>query len=200
MKNYTQSKRNSLMSLSTLLFMLLASFSLQATDYLEPGDSMKGAKTWADNCSRCHNMRDPQDLRDDQWISTAFHMRVRAGLTGQQTRDILEFLQVANNTAVVQTSKQPQSDAITSTGSETYNRSCIACHGADGTGTVPGAPDFTDKEGPLAQSDAVLIDHIRDGFKSPGSTMAMPPKGGDSSLTEGDVKAVLDYIRLTFDQ
>ncbi|MFT5373000.1 MAG: hypothetical protein ACI9R7_002557, partial [Lysobacterales bacterium] len=28
MKNYTQSKRNSLMSLSTLLFMLLASFSL----------------------------------------------------------------------------------------------------------------------------------------------------------------------------
>ena len=41
-------------------------------------------------------MRSPTDLRDDQWITTVFHMRVRAGLTGQEARDILTFLQGSN--------------------------------------------------------------------------------------------------------
>lgn len=62
----------------------------------EPGDFGRGAMQWVDNCGRCHNVRDPKELRDDQWISTVYHMRVRAGLTGQQTRDILAFLQASN--------------------------------------------------------------------------------------------------------
>ena len=143
-------------------------------------------------------MRDPQDLRDDLWITTAFHMRVRAGLTGQRTRDILEFLQASNSTAVAVASGRSDSDAITSPGDETYNRNCIARHGADGKGVVPGAPDFTDSAGPFAQSDEALIDHSTNGFKTPGSAMAMPPKGGDSNLAGGDVKAVLDCMRKTF--
>lgn len=60
------------------------------------GDVARGAKSWADNCVRCHNVRDPKELRDDQWITTSFHMRVRAGLTGQETRDIIAFLQMSN--------------------------------------------------------------------------------------------------------
>lgn len=59
-------------------------------------DFARGAKAWADNCLRCHNARDPQELRDDQWITTTTHMRVRAGLTGQQARDIITFLQKSN--------------------------------------------------------------------------------------------------------
>ncbi len=62
----------------------------------EPGDFGRGAMQWVDNCGRCHNVRDPKELRDDQWVSTVYHMRVRAGLTGQQTRDILTFLQASN--------------------------------------------------------------------------------------------------------
>ena len=58
-----------------------------AADYPEPGDFQKGATSWAENCARCHNMRSAKDLRDDQWITTTFHMRVRAGLTGQESRD-----------------------------------------------------------------------------------------------------------------
>ncbi len=56
----------------------------------------RGAKAWANNCSRCHNMRDPKDLTDVQWRPVVAHMRVRAGLTGQEARDILLFLQRSN--------------------------------------------------------------------------------------------------------
>lgn len=56
----------------------------------------RGAKAWANNCGRCHNMRDPSELRDDQWRPSVAHMRVRAGLTGKEARDILEFLQESN--------------------------------------------------------------------------------------------------------
>ena len=60
------------------------------------GDLGRGAMLWADNCARCHNMRDPKEFRDDQWRVIVTHMRVRAGFTGQDTRDMLTFLQAAN--------------------------------------------------------------------------------------------------------
>ncbi len=59
-------------------------------------DFIKGAQLWASNCGRCHNLRDPGDYNDELWKATAFHMRVRAGLTGQETRDILEYLKNSN--------------------------------------------------------------------------------------------------------
>ncbi|WP_323002684.1 hypothetical protein [Denitromonas sp.] len=62
----------------------------------QKADFVQGAKLWAANCGRCHNIRDPKDLRDDYWYSSAYHMRVRAGLTGQDTRDIIKFLQESN--------------------------------------------------------------------------------------------------------
>lgn len=82
--------------------LLLVSLSgLSGTVYAEEsdekkGDFVRGAKSWSDNCMRCHHIRDPKELRDDQWITTTFHMRIRAGLTGQQVRDIIAFLQRSN--------------------------------------------------------------------------------------------------------
>lgn len=60
------------------------------------GDYTRGVQRWSENCARCHNMRDPREFRDDQWKVIVTHMRVRAGLTGQDARDILEFLQKSN--------------------------------------------------------------------------------------------------------
>lgn len=60
------------------------------------GDLGRGAMLWADNCARCHNMRDPKEFNDDQWRVIVKHMRVRAGFTGQDTRDMLTFLQAGN--------------------------------------------------------------------------------------------------------
>ena len=71
-----------------------------AFDYPDPGDFAKGSQQWANNCARCHNIRSADELRDDQWITTMFHMRVRAGLTGEEMRNILTFLQTSNDTAV----------------------------------------------------------------------------------------------------
>lgn len=62
----------------------------------DPTALARGAKSWADHCARCHNMRNPQELRDDQWRAVVTHMRERGGLTGQQAREILIFLQGSN--------------------------------------------------------------------------------------------------------
>ena len=68
-----------------------------AADFPEKGDFSKGAQAWVENCNRCHNYRDPKELRDDQWITSIYHMRIRAGLTGQETRDLITFMQQSNN-------------------------------------------------------------------------------------------------------
>jgi len=85
--------------LASLLFIVGLSFlNVSFADEKEStkGDFARGAKQWVENCVRCHNVRDPKELRDDQWITTTFHMRIRAGLTGQQARDIIKFLQMSN--------------------------------------------------------------------------------------------------------
>ena len=62
----------------------------------DPMQFVNGSKTWANTCARCHNMRDPKSLRDDQWRAAMAHMRVRAGLTAKETADVLVFLQQSN--------------------------------------------------------------------------------------------------------
>ncbi len=78
------------------------------------------------------------------------------------------------------------------TGKEVYEATCIACHGADGKGAIPGVPDL---RGPMKAGDELILKRLRDGYQSPGSPMAMPAKGGNASLTDGDLKAVIIYMR-----
>ncbi len=87
---------------------------------------------------------------------------------------------------------------LTISGKVVYQQSCVACHGADGVGAFPGVPDLTEINGSLAKPDISLIKNITDGYQSPGATMAMPPKGGSPSLTDEDIKAVVDYMRNEF--
>jgi mono/diheme cytochrome c family protein len=56
----------------------------------------RGAQAWADNCARCHAMRDPKSESDRHWQVVVTHMRLRAGLDGAQADDILIFLQGSN--------------------------------------------------------------------------------------------------------
>lgn len=166
----------------------------------------RGAQSWADNCDRCHNMRDPKEFRDDQWRSIVSHMRVRGGLTGGETRDILFFLQGGSDAPVVSPTVNASSANVAAAeqsvdgpdGKAVFEQTCIACHGGDGKGAIPGVPDFTVKGGLLTKSDTDLINNITNGFQSPGSFMAMPPKGGNPGLSDADVAAVLAYIRATF--
>ena len=72
-------------------------------------------------------------------------------------------------------------------GKSTYEATCVACHG---TGAA-GAPKLGDKAAwapRLKQGAAVLQDHA---IKGKG---AMPPKGGNTALSDAAVKAAVDYM------
>lgn len=56
-----------------------------------------GAELWANNCQRCHNFRDPSSLSDAQWEVVLMHMRIRANLTAEEHRSILEYLKSSND-------------------------------------------------------------------------------------------------------
>jgi len=85
-----------------------------------------------------------------------------------------------------------------SSGRDVYMSTCIACHGPDGQGALPGVPDFSDGKWPAGTDDATLLKRVRDGFQSAGSPLAMPPRGGNPALTDDELKAVLDYMKRTF--
>ena len=166
------------------------------------GDVTRGAAEWATNCVRCHEMREPSEFDDALWKPIVLHMRLEGGLTGQQARDILAFIQASDyhppeDVAMAETTTTP-TGTNPGGGKAIFESTCIACHGADGKGAIAGTPDFTSPSGPLSKSDSVLLDHIMNGFKSEGSPMAMPPRGGNPNLSDEDLKTVLAYIRETF--
>ena len=185
----------------TLLTLLFTSTLVLADDALKSGDAARGGQIWAENCARCHNMRSPSDLTDEQWIASVAHMRIRAGLTGQEARDVLAFLQASNG-------QEPTSGVIpvsntvaaveAADGKAVYDSSCIACHGANGKGAIPGVPDFTAADSPLSKPREVLLNNIINGVQTPGNSMPMPPRGGNATLTDEEVAAALDYITKSF--
>jgi len=72
-------------------------------------------------------------------------------------------------------------------GKKIYDSTCTACHG---TG-VAGAPKLGDKAA-WAPHLKMGVPHLYElAMKGKG---AMPPKGGNSSLTEAEVKAAVDYM------
>ena len=78
-------------------------------------------------------------------------------------------------------------------GKAVYDRACAMCHAAG----VAGAPKLGDKAawGPrIAQGNDTLYTHALKGFQ--GKAGVMPPKGGNMSLKDEDVKAAVDYMVL----
>ena len=72
-------------------------------------------------------------------------------------------------------------------GKQVYTATCFVCHG---TGAA-GAPKLDDKaawQPRAAQGMGMLVQHATQGFK------AMPPKGGNQSLTEDDIKTAIAYM------
>ncbi len=90
---------NSVLKFVIVFASVLGVRNVVAAEFPAPGDVAAGGIAWVENCTHCHNLRNPNELRDDQWITSVFHMRLRAGLTGKETRDILSFIQAANASA-----------------------------------------------------------------------------------------------------
>ncbi len=76
-------------------------------------------------------------------------------------------------------------------GETVYNQICVACHAAG----MAGAPKLGDKAawGPrIAQGMDTLYTHSIKGFQ--GKAGMMPPKGGNTALSDADVKAAVDFM------
>lgn len=76
-------------------------------------------------------------------------------------------------------------------GKAIYDKACTACH----TAGIAGAPKTGDKAAwapRLAQGNNVLYEHAIKGFQ--GKAGVMPAKGGNTSLTDDEVKASVDYM------
>lgn len=76
-------------------------------------------------------------------------------------------------------------------GEATYKQTCFACHDAG----VAGAPKLGDKAAwapRIAQGVDTLYTHSLKGFQ--GKVGMMPPKGGNVTLPDADVRAAVDYM------
>lgn len=74
----------------TILFIAISWNALQAQE--TKADSVNGVQVWSEVCTRCHNLRQPSDLSTRAWKFSMKHMRIRAGLTAQETRDVQAFI------------------------------------------------------------------------------------------------------------
>jgi cytochrome c5 len=80
---------------------------------------------------------------------------------------------------------------VADVGKAVYEKACMACHAA----AVAGAPKFGDKaawKDRIAQGNAKLYEHSIKGFQ--GKVGVMPAKGGNTTLTDDEVKASVNYM------
>ena len=62
----------------------------------DPVQIARGAKAWTEQCGRCHNIRSPSELTDEEWLVSTTHMRVRGNIPGNVIRDVQAFLRSSN--------------------------------------------------------------------------------------------------------
>jgi cytochrome c5 len=75
-------------------------------------------------------------------------------------------------------------------GEAVFNKTCKLCHGS-GMAGAPKAGDADAWKDRIAKGRSTLYDHALNGFRDKG---IMPPRGGNSALTDDEVKAAVDYM------
>lgn len=76
-------------------------------------------------------------------------------------------------------------------GKRVYERACGVCH-ASGVAGAPRTDDATVWESRVAQGMAVLVEHAINGYQ--GESGYMPPRGGNSQLSDAEVAAAVAYM------
>ncbi len=146
----------------------------------------RGARLYSANCGRCHNPRGASEFSDGYWPLIVTHMRVIAGLPGDQAREIEAFLRASNNPPVRVVAKRMPSKHMS--GDELIAQyGCRACHKIEGDGGAVG-PSL---DGLFERRDE---DWVRVQIKQPRThnpKTVMPDMGlGDSEAT-----AIIEVLR-----
>lgn len=76
-------------------------------------------------------------------------------------------------------------------GKSIFNKTCALCH-ASGVAGAPKPGDTADWGPRIAQGNDVLYKHAMEGFT--GAKGMMPARGGNTALTDDEVKAAVDYM------
>jgi mono/diheme cytochrome c family protein len=158
----------------------------------------QGARTYGAMCGRCHNPRSPLERSDRDWVVIINHMRVRANLTGKESRNVLAFLQATNTDPSVPAGAGaegpslrhgPPSDdpeAIAQGRQMVTAKACVGCHVVGETGGSLGPSLNGVVEGRGA-------DYVRKKLANPvfDNAASMMPNFG---LTEEQIEAMLAYL------
>jgi disulfide bond formation protein DsbB len=80
-----------------------------------------------------------------------------------------------------------------------YEKTCIACHGADLKGMPNLGKDLTTSEFVKGKTNLEMLDFLKVGrpASDPLNTQGvdMPPKGGNPALTDADLLNIVVYVR-----
>ncbi len=159
-----------------------------------------GARVYGNVCGTCHNARSPLERNDSQWAIIMNHMRVRANLTGHQSRAVLAFLQATNgipsvtdagavapaedeaevSDAVPDLTLAPEGEVLVA------QKACLGCHIIAGAGAQIG-PSL---DGVVGRKGAGFVRQKLKDPKFNNSTTMMPNFG----LTDEQVEALTAYL------
>lgn len=137
------------------------------------------------------------NLSKKTYTSLAFAALAAAGLISESfaaTADadqvnarIKPIGQVRINDGSTPAPAAPKAAGGAKSASEIYKKTCMACHAAG----VAGAPKVGDQaawDARMAKGMDTLLGSVNKGMG------AMPPKGGDASLTDDDIKATIKFM------
>ncbi len=94
---------------------------------------------------------------------------------------------VAEAPAAAAPAAAPAASADSGKGKKTYESACVACHASG----VAGAPKFGDKAAWAPRIASGLDALTNSAIKGKG---AMPPKGGNPSIPDADIRAAVEYM------
>ncbi len=90
-------------------------------------------------------------------------------------------------------------DAGAAEGKKHFDKVCATCHGKDANGLPKLGKGLRNNEFTKSQSDAELVEFMKLGRPAthPLNTTGvdMPPKGGDPTITDEDLKNVVAFLR-----
>ena len=133
------------------------------------------------------------DLTDDEVRRAVAFMANKAGANFKESTPAATIVAAAPAAAAapIAAATSATTAAAKPDGKKIWEANCAACHG---TG-LAGAPKIGDKAlwAPrIAQGINVLYTHALGGFT--GKSGVMPPKGGNLSLPDPEIKAAVDYM------